>query len=173
MLILTRQQQQHVHEVLNKALIGINGTRGYIGLEYGDDKLNISEEEGAFLRAAMQNMGLLINHDGPGENGLSQLTTQGVSVARSPGGYLAQQAKESREKQLQRQEAKEASKVNMLVANATVDSAKWAKISGLIALIAIAISLYSIYDTKQEKEDNDALKTRIEALERKIQVTKP
>lgn len=171
MLILTTEHHQNIHKILKQALIGINGTKGYIGLEYGSKDLNISADEGIFLRAAMQKMGLLINHDGPGKNGLSQITTQGISIANSPGGYLGYLERESKEKQQQQLKEEETTQINRLTAKATVDSARWAKISGLAALIAIGLSVYSMYDAKQDKAEADALKTRVEVLEQKLQPT--
>lgn len=173
MLLLTTEQHQTIHKILAKALIGIHGNKGYIGLLYGDPELNISVDEGQFLRAAMEKLGLLINLDGPKQNGLSELTIQGTSIAKSDGGYLGYLERERREKQLLQQKEEESTQINRSTAKATVDSARWAKISGLAALIATGISLYSLYDSKQDKADADAIKARIEVLERKVQSANP
>ncbi|RPD43660.1 hypothetical protein DNI29_23270 [Hymenobacter sediminis] len=172
MLILTSEQQQAIHKILDKGLIGIHGTKGYIGLLQGDPALNISKDEGRFLRGAMEKMGLLINHDGPNQNGLSELTNQGTSIAKSDGGYLGYLERERKEKHQQQQKEEEATQIHKLAAKATLDSTKWAKISGLAALIAIAISIYSLFDSKQDKAEANALKERIDVLERKLGVTK-
>ena len=88
-LIITPAQHEIIHRILDRMLVGISGNPGILFLSDGDEESGISEEEGQFLRAVMQQKGLITNADGPNQNHLSELTTSGFSIARSPGGYRA------------------------------------------------------------------------------------
>ena len=72
-LIITPAQHETIHRILDRMLVGINGNPGIIFLYDGDKELGISEEEGQFLRAVLQQEGLITNADGPNKNHLSEV----------------------------------------------------------------------------------------------------
>lgn len=167
-MIVTPAQHETIHNILDKALVGINDNTGYIQLYYGDKELGVSKEEGRFLRAAMQTAGLVTNANGSNQNNLSELTATGFSIASSPGGYRAymqQQADQQTQQQRQEQEQLTLSRQN---ATATVSGAKSAKVSAWIAALSLVVAMIATYIAYRATAGSDEVNARLQKLEAEV-----
>jgi hypothetical protein len=168
-MIVTPAQHETIHNILDKALVGINDNPGYIHLYYGDKELGISKEEGRFLRAAMQASGLVTNADGPNQNNLSELTATGFSIASSPGGYRAHMQQKAAQQTQQQEQEQEQLTLNRQSATATVSGAKSAKVSAWIAGLSLVVAIVATYIAYQATADSSELDARLQKIEARMQ----
>lgn len=168
-MIITLEQHQVIHRILNRMLQGISGNPGIIFLYEGNSELGISEEEGKFLRAVMQDQGLVANADGNNQNHLSTLTAKGQSIATNPGGYLAYMQQQADQLEKQQTREREQFDLNRQGVTASVDSAKSAKISAWIAGLSLAVAIVAAYIAYQANAGSTDDSARIQKLEAQMQ----
>ena len=168
-MIITPEQHQLIHRILNRTLKGINGHSGIIFLHEVNTELRISEAEVKFLRVVMQDLGLLDNSDGNNQNNLSKLTAKGESIAINPGGYLAyiQQQADQQEKQQKREE--DQFTLNRQGVNAAVDSANSAKVSAWIAGLSLAVAIVAAIIAYRANMGSTEVSSRIQKIEAQMQ----
>ena len=171
-MIVTAAQRDVIHDILEKMLIGVNGQSGYIFLYGGNKELNISKEDGQFLRAVMQSEELVVNADGPNQNNLSQLTAKGLSIARSPGGYRAYIQQQAEQLAQQQKHEHEQTELNRQSVAASISSTKIAKISAWVAVFSLVVTMAATYIAYQADASSTDVNVRLQELEAQVQQLK-
>jgi hypothetical protein len=171
-MIVTRAQRETIHNILNRMLIGIRGNPGIIFLHDGNKELDISKEEGLFLREAMRVEGLITNADGPNKNHLSELTAKGYSIARSPGGYRAYIQQQVDQQAQQQKNEQEQLTLNRQSVAATVSGARSTKISAWIAAFSLLVAIIATYIAYRANADSAEVDARLQKLEVQVQQLK-
>ena len=164
-MIVTPAQRKVIHDILAQMLVGVSGNPGLIFLYDGNKELGLSKEDGRFLRDVMQAEGLVRNADGPNQNHLSELTTKGQSIARSPGGYWAYIQQQAQQQEQQRKREDEQFELNRQGVAATVGSTRLAKISAWVAAFSLVVTVVATYIAYQANADSTEVNARLQKLE--------
>jgi hypothetical protein len=160
---------QHIHNILKAMLVGVMDNPGMYFIQHSWETHGYSEEEAKYIRARMAAEGLVVNHDGPGKNGLSELTARGYEIARSPGGYLGIKAENWQKEQQQETRSHQELEYARISAVGTRDAAEVSKRSLWISIIGTVIAAAALGYTIWAANEAQASDARIDALEKQVQ----